>query len=222
MKCCAKVARLLAVAFLAASAVANSQHASVNHSDGRMSISERSYLVASLTSTRNELLSSIHGLTPAEWNFKEAPDRWSIEECAEHLILAEGVLFADVQRIMHTADVPRPVTSDSAHDRALVASVMDRSAKAKAPAVITPHGTFATPELAAAAFTKLRDRTINYARFTKEPLRTHVGDGPTGGTDDAYQILLIMAAHTGRHTLQIREIKDNPGYPKPCASPKSC
>jgi hypothetical protein len=31
---------------------------------------------------------------------------------------------------------------------------------------------------------------------------------------DAYQFLLLLAAHSARHTAQIREVESNPGYPK--------
>jgi hypothetical protein len=32
---------------------------------------------------------------------------------------------------------------------------------------------------------------------------------------DAYQWLLLLAAHSARHTAQILEVEANPGYPKP-------
>jgi len=34
---------------------------------------------------------------------------------------------------------------------------------------------------------------------------------------DAYDLLLLMAAHTGRHTAQIREVQASPDYPKASA-----
>jgi hypothetical protein len=39
------------------------------------------------------------------------------------------------------------------------------------------------------------------------------GDGPSGSTADVYQFLLEMAAHSARHTAQIREVKSAPSYP---------
>jgi hypothetical protein len=35
---------------------------------------------------------------------------------------------------------------------------------------------------------------------------------------DAYQVLLLMASHSARHTLQIREVEADPNFPKATAS----
>jgi len=210
--------RKVSVLVVAASTVALAQSAPVKSDDGQLTATERADLVSDLEVTKDAFLSSIRGLTPAQWTFKSAPDRWSIEECAEHIILAEDALFADVQRMLTTPAVARLGTSSAAHDRALVAEVLDRSVKATAPAAITPRGQFATPELAAAEFLKRRDRTIAFAKSTQDALRVHVGDGPTGGTDDAYQVLLILSAHSSRHTMQIREVQASAGYPAPGGS----
>ena len=59
-----------------------------------------------------------------------------------------------------------------------------------------------------------REKTIAYAQSTQDDLRTHVGEGPMGPMD-AYQWLLLLAAHSARHTAQILEVEANPGYPKP-------
>lgn len=34
---------------------------------------------------------------------------------------------------------------------------------------------------------------------------------------DAYQVLLLMASHSGRHTAQIREVEADPKFPKDTA-----
>jgi len=38
-------------------------------------------------------------------------------------------------------------------------------------------------------------------------------DSPIGGKWDAYEFILMIAAHSERHTKQIEEVKTNPGYP---------
>jgi hypothetical protein len=35
---------------------------------------------------------------------------------------------------------------------------------------------------------------------------------------DSYQLLLLLAAHSSRHTAQILEVKANPSYPKTMAA----
>jgi hypothetical protein len=48
---------------------------------------------------------------------------------------------------------------------------------------------------------------------TDEDLRMHVGKMPFGKID-AYQMVLMIAAHTNRHTQQLNEVKADPNFPK--------
>jgi len=181
---------------------------------GALNDSERAFLIEQLEKSKQDFLASIDGLTAAQWTFKPAPEVWSVAECAEHIILAEGYMSTGAQMMLKSPAVERPATSTEQHDHEIVGMVGDRSHKAKAPEPIAPSGNkFATPADAAAAFTASRDKNLEYARTTTDPLRVHVTKGPIG-TMDAYQLLLLMASHTGRHTLQIREVEANPGYPK--------
>jgi hypothetical protein len=182
-------------------------------SKGGMTKTERAYLLSELKSSEAVLLTNIKGLTPAQWTFKPSPDAWSIEECTEHLILAEDLIFNEAQKVLKTPAVMRPPNATSDGDRQLVAQMEDRSKKAKAPKVIQPAGMFSTPESAAQEFKLRRDKSIVYVETTSDPLRVHVGDGPAGPPADVYQFLLEMSAHSARHTIQIREVKSTSGFP---------
>ena len=181
--------------------------------DGKLTPAERSYLIDRLEETKKNLTDSISGLTEAQWKFKPAPAVWSVQECAEHLILAEDFIFSGAQGVLKTPAVERPERSNAEVDRRLFMGVMDRSQKAQAPEPIVPAGKFATPADAVAEFSKRRERTIAYVKSTEDELRVHVGQGPAGPMD-AYQFLILLASHSGRHTLQIKEVQANPAYPK--------
>lgn len=202
--------KTLALCILAAAPILTAETGALNDS-------ERAYLIAQLEKSKKDFLASVDGLTEAQWRFKPAPDVWSVAECSEHIVLAEGFISGGAQMALKTPVVERLATSTEEHDHQIVGMVGDRSHKLKAPEPITPGGTkFATPADAAAAFTAARDKSLEYARTTADPLRVHVTKGPVGPMD-AYQLLLLMAAHTGRHTLQILEVQANPGYPKATA-----
>jgi hypothetical protein len=64
-----------------------------------------------------------------------------------------------------------------------------------------------------AAFKVSRDRNIAYVRETKDEMRTHFAPGPVGEMD-ALQWYVLMAAHTERHVMQIREVMGMAGFPK--------
>lgn len=183
---------------------------------GRMSDSERAYLVDQLEQTKKGVLDSLAGVTPSEWTFKAAPDKWSVAETAQHIVLAETFIFNGAQQILKTPAVARPEKSNAEVDHKLVEGVQDRSHKVTAPEPLVPSKPFATPEEAAKAFAAKRDQNIEYVKTTNDDLRTHVGPGPAGPMD-AYQFLLLLSAHSARHTAQIREVQANPDYPKASA-----
>ncbi|HEV2445241.1 MAG TPA: DinB family protein [Candidatus Sulfopaludibacter sp.] len=202
--------RLLMLGFLAAQFI--------RADGGAMSDSERSYLIEQLEQSKKAMLASIDGLTEAQWKFKPAPNVWSVQECAEHIVLAESYIFQGSQQVLKTPAVARPERSNSEVDHVIVSRVQDRSQKATAPEPLVPGRKFATPEEAAKAFVAARDKTIAYVKSTQDDLRTHVGPGPAGPMD-AYQFLLLLASHSARHTAQIREVESNSGYPKASAAP---
>lgn len=180
---------------------------------GAMSADERSYLLDQLEQSKKAMLASIDGVTQAQWTFKPSATAWSVQECAEHIVLAESYIFGGSQQTLKTPAVERPEKSNATVDHVLVQRVQDRSQKATAPEPLVPGRKFATPADAAQAFTEARDKTIAYVKSTQDDLRTHVGAGPAGQMD-AYQFLLLLASHSARHTAQIREVEANPGYPK--------
>jgi uncharacterized damage-inducible protein DinB len=188
--------------------------------NGAMTEAERAYLLEQLEQSKKDVLTSIAGLSDAQWAFKPAPSVWSIQECAEHVVLAESYFFGAAQEALKTPAVPRPETSNAAQDQKLVATTKDRSTKRKAPEPLVPSGKFATPEDAARAFAEVRDKSISYVKSTNDDLRTHVAKAPPGDLD-AYQFLLLMAAHSARHTEQIHAVQADPDYPKPKATAKA-
>jgi hypothetical protein len=181
---------------------------------GALAPEERSYLIDQLGKSKQAFIGSIQGLTEAQWTYKAAPEKWSIKDCAEHLILAEDFIFAGSQKMLQAPAQPRAATSTPEHDREIFAMVQDRSHKATAPEPIKPTGQWSTVDDAIAEFTKRRERNISYVRDTNDELRTHSSSDTPLGTMDAYQVLVLMAAHTLRHTAQIQEVKTSPGYPK--------
>ena len=57
-----------------------------------LSQGERDQVNRLLAESSQGFLKAIEGLTPAQWTFKSAPDRWSIQECAEHIVTVEQVV----------------------------------------------------------------------------------------------------------------------------------
>jgi len=91
--------------------------------------------------------------------------------------------------------------------------VADRSQKGKAPEMLQPKGGVANPAEAAEKFKQARAVTVGYAKSTQDDLRAHATPHSVLKSMDAYQYLLLLAAHSSRHTAQIEEVKASAGYP---------
>jgi hypothetical protein len=172
---------------------------------------ERDFAISHLHATRKMLLDSIAGLSQAQWTFKPAPDRWSVAECAEHVVLTDEQIFGRLRRILQSPGAASGATREQ--DEQLYRSMLDRSRKFKNDEPTQPTGRWATIAALASSFREERDRTIEYVRTTEENLRVRAAESQSGSRD-AYQLLVVMAAHTERHVAQIDEVKADPNFPR--------
>ena len=182
-------------------------------SSGAMTAAERAALLDQFIKTKQGFIDSIRGLNEAQWRFKPNAFKWSVAECAEHIILSEDFLFGVSQQMLKSPAQDRATVTGQPPDEALLMRAADRSQKVFNPDALAPKGRFKTPDEAIAEFSARRDRHIEYARTTTDELRAHFSPGPAGTKLDAYQFLLLTASHSARHTAQIKEVEANPKYP---------
>jgi hypothetical protein len=175
---------------------------------------ERDRALSELYVSRKLFLDSIAGLTPAQWSFKPAPDVWSIGECAEHIALSEDLMLDSLPRLMQAPAEPQKRAAVKGKDEFVLKAMLDRSHKAQAREVLIPKHRWADETSLVAHFKQSCDRTLDYIRTTNDDLRDHFIEHPVFKTVDAYQFILMMSAHTQRHTAQLNEVKQAPGYPK--------
>lgn len=180
--------------------------------------SDRSRLLSELHASGKQLLDSISGLTQAQWNYKAAPDRWSIKEVTEHITTAEpylrGLAVKSMSGPVDEAKAAKRKDSNAKTDEAILAMLRNRSQKASAPGELVPRGIYATPADAEKVFKAEREKTLEYVRTTKDDLRGHFVSPQPNNEMDGVQFLLLLAGHNERHVLQIEEVKQSPGYPK--------
>ena len=80
--------------------------------------------------------------------------------------------------------------------------------------MLKPVGTFSSFQASLDSFVARRNRNIEFVKTTQDDLRNHFSVFPGVGTVDDYQIILFMVSHSKRHTLQLEEVKNSPGFPK--------
>ena len=165
-----------------------------------------------LETTKKNVLEATKGLSEAQWNFKPAPDRWSVAQVMEHIAAAEDFIRTLTKEKIMLAPVGEPGRDMKKTDEAVLAMVPDRTNKVQAPEPLVPTNRFATPEGSIKHFLESRAETEGFLK-TATGLRDHVSDSPLGKLD-AYEFVLLIAAHSERHTKQINEVKADPNFPK--------
>jgi len=169
---------------------------------------------------RSRVIEVTKGLSDAQWKFKPAPDRWSIAENLEHLVIVQERVLGPIREQLAQAPPP-PAGTDYRHiDAIVLEKIPDRSVKAKAPSVIEPTGEWVlAPTLE--RLSRNYERLAAFVESTPD-LRQRVLESPplkivTNGEltmMDGYQWALTVAAHDERHVRQILEVKADANYPR--------
>jgi hypothetical protein len=179
-----------------------------------LSKKERKSAINLMKDTKTDFLKSVKDLSEAQLNFKSAPGRWSVKECAYHIAAAEKALWSMLEGTLKAPANPEKRTEIKVNDDQFVAMIENRAMKAQAPEAIQPQNTgYKSLDEALEDFKNQRSDHIKYAKTTTEDLRNHVVQMPFGSID-CYQLYLMIAAHSNRHTQQINEVKADPNFPK--------
>jgi len=165
-----------------------------------------------LETTKKNVLEATKGLSEAQWNFKPAPDRWSVAQVMEHIAAAEDFIRDLVKEKVMMAPAGEAGRDVKKTDEGVLMMVPDRTTKAQAPEPLVPTNRFGSPDASIKHFVESRATTVNFLKTTAG-LRDHVADSPLGKLD-GYEFVLLIAAHSERHTKQISEVKADPNFPK--------
>src|SRR5262249_12517172 len=72
-------------------------HTSLASEEPTMNPEERAKVMKLLNESHKQTLDLMEGLSEEQLKFKPAPEKWSVLEVAEHIYLAEGLLFGAVE-----------------------------------------------------------------------------------------------------------------------------
>ena len=173
-----------------------------------MTQGEREHLVAHLEMTQAWLTDEVSSLSAAQLNFRPAPDRWTVAEAVEHLVVSEPNYWKLLQDAMKK---PPSKLKEQATDADVLWYGIDRTRHDKTSADQNPKDEKIDAGQALKTFLAMHAQLLAMARTSQEDLRGHAV--PDWGVD-AYQCLLEISTHEQRHILQIREIKASARFPK--------
>jgi len=174
---------------------------------------DRKYLLENLTRSKQELIDETKNLTKEQWNFKESPDRWSINQIVEHIDLYELILMHEISVALQSEPIP-------AFDHYLPDSLFidpdPKSLKKNNTTDYTKPFTISVPlgnnegRNNIIWLTTMRNESIDYLKKTTENIRLHyICFGP-----NVHQQYMMIFRHTFRHVRQIKKVKAHPNYPK--------
>lgn len=175
---------------------------------------DRQYLLDNLTRSREELIKKTKDLTKEQQNFKESPDRWSINEIVEHIAIWEMLLCHRISGQLSGG--PKPdLAAQAIADSVKLGFIMEE--KTHHSADYTKPYTYTIPmglnnlKNNMTWFLKMRNESINFVSTTDNDLRLYFVQGNQTSTHGTF---ITLFGHTDRHLRQIRKVKQHPKYPK--------
>ena len=168
---------------------------------GKISKEEREFITNFMTTTHDQLLATLENVDDRQWEANPITGGWSVAYCMEHIILAENAVFGQVKKAL--AEPANKNQSTKAIDGWLLGKVTDRGVKVETP--LPPKANGKSKAEMIAEFQASRKVIADFIQNDKSALRNHFGKSPYGPAD-AYQLLIVISAHTMRHTNQMIEV----------------
>ena len=174
---------------------------------------DRKYLLDNLIRSKQEIIEETKNLTREQWNFKESPDRWSINQIVEHICLWELIQMNEISVALRMG--PMPDFPQHLPDSIFINKDVNRLKKNITTDYTKPF-TYGVPlgnnegKSNIIWYTTMRDESIDYLKKTTDNIRIHyICFGP-----NIYQRYMMFFQHSFRHLGQIREVKKHPKYQK--------
>ena len=168
-----------------------------------MQTAEKAKLLDALNTSESALRNAVADVPNQLSQTRPAPDRWSILENLEHLVVLENLIHG---RFVSAPRLPEE-TYDPTREEAILNRVPNRSVKIKGSETVHPKGQFASVADALAAYRQIRYKLEKLIDDLGPELRRIEMKHPILGTISGYEMLLVVAAHAERHTIQINEAK---------------
>jgi DinB superfamily len=180
-----------------------------------MTDDDREHLLVHFQMTTQMVAEQVRGLSPAQLEYRASPDRWTIRECVSHLAVAEPDYWRE---LMDAVKAPANMSANmkdkksTATDADIMWYGIDRVVHTKTGGGHEKVETYKDMAVALAKFQALRATMIEYIKSTNDDLRSH----SFGEKEpiDSWQWMLEISTHAERHIQQIREIKNDPNFPK--------
>jgi hypothetical protein len=180
-----------------------------------------SALISAANAIADETLAAFGDLSAQQLNWKPDADRWSVAQCFDHLLTANGAYFPTFDQVLGGDNKSTFWTSlpwlPGFWGKMLIKAVSPESArKLKAPKIFRPSSSSVDAAIIR-RFVDQQHQVIKYMKAMEglELEKTIIPSPVTGlvtySVMDAYRVIV---AHERRHFLQARRVTETQGFPQ--------
>jgi len=174
---------------------------------GAMDATDREQILRLMAESDEALVAAVAGVSDEGARRRPQPERWSVLECVEHVILVEDGVFASIS-VRSTPGAP-PV--EPRREGQILRGMTNRERKIPAPEHAEPTGRYSSLAEALQEFSNRRARTVAYVEQYQDDPRNRTTLRPVIGPISCQEMFLVLALHPARHALQIREARKSLG-----------
>jgi hypothetical protein len=171
-----------------------------------MNPADRQQILRLIAESDAALVGAVAGVSNEDARRRPEPERWSVLECVEHVILGDDAMFARVSA--HSTPGAPP---GERREELILRGMTNRERKFAAPELARPTGRFSSLPEAIEVFRQRRARSTAYVEQYQEDPRSRTTLHPGLGPISCHEMFLALALHPARHALQIREVRKSLG-----------
>jgi hypothetical protein len=167
-----------------------------------MNPADRKQILRLIAESDAALVGAVAGVSDGDARRRPEPERWSVLECVEHVVLGDDAMFARVSA--HSTPGAPP---GERREELILRGMTNRERKFAAPEIARPTGRFSSLPEAIEGFCQRRRRSVANVEQNQEDLPNRTTVHPGLGPISCHEMLLALALHPARHALQIREVR---------------
>jgi hypothetical protein len=172
-----------------------------------MDTADREQILRLIAESDAALVAAVAGVSEEGARIRPEPQRWSVLECVEHVILVEDGVFASIS----VRSTPGAPAVEPRREGQILRGMTKREYKISAPEFAEPTGRYSSLAEALQEFRKRRARTVAYVEQYQDDPRIRTTSHPVLGPVNCQEMFLVLALHPARHALQIREARKSLG-----------
>jgi hypothetical protein len=172
---------------------------------------DRQFTIDQFIRTRDELVRETENLTPAQWDFHESAERWSIGQIVEHLALWEIIWAREIS--MGSRSKPQPELNKTARPDSYYSEFIMETNPHVAADIALPTGLIKGKDNLT-FFLSRREQNLGFLKKTEADMRAHFELTATPNPRNMHQVYIYQWGHVDRHLRQIRKVKAHENFPK--------